>query len=158
MAIKNKDLQIIAYLSKKHPKASVTVLMKLCYLIDLINVKREKKQITSFEYRRYNYGPFDDNIYPCLEELATKKIIEAKTDYTQGGNEFIVYCFNEESGFKFDEISEKEFSIIDELLESVNGYGAKVLTEIAYKTKPMQALGATIDGGENLNAKLDLSL
>ena len=47
---------------------------------------------------------------------------------------------------------------MDEVLDSVNGYGAKALTEIAYKTKPMQALGATLNGGEHLNEKLDMSL
>ena len=155
---KNKDLQILAYFAQKHPKASITVLMKLCYLADLISVKRDKKQITSFEYRRYNFGPFDNNVYSCVEELTSKGILRAETDYTSTGNEFVVYHFNDEAGFSFNEVSEKEKGIIDELLASVNGYGAKVLTEIAYKTEPLKSLGATIDGGEHLNAKLDLSL
>lgn len=158
MTNKTKDLQILAYFAQKHPKASITVLMKLCYLADLISVKREKKQITSFEYRRYNFGPFDNNVYSCVEELTSRGIFQAETDYTPTGNEFVVYHFNSEEEFLFDEITEKERKIIDELLESVNGYGAKVLTEIAYKTEPLKSLGATINGGENLNAKLDLSL
>lgn len=158
MANKNKDLQILAYLAQKHPKASVTVLMKLCYLIDLVSFKRNKEQITGFEYKRYNFGPFDEDIYIRLKELTEKNIISQKQDYTQTGNEYIIYCFNEESDFSFDEISEPEIGIMNEVLDSVNGYGAKALTDIAYKTRPMQALGATLNGGEHLNEKLDLSL
>jgi hypothetical protein len=57
----------------------------------------------------------------------------------------------------FSEIEKEEKDLIDEMMSELKGYGAKTLTDIAYKTKPMIKLGATLGGDENLFKKLDLS-
>jgi uncharacterized phage-associated protein len=146
---------MLAYIIKGYGRPSVTSLMKLCYLIDLVSIKKKEPQISSFEYRRYTYGPFDEKIYDKLKTLTTKNIISAESEYTPKGDEFVTYLFNCED-FDFDKLSQNEKKTIDEVLDNLKGYGAKVLTEIAYKTKPMEALDATIDGNENLNHKLNL--
>lgn len=152
-----KTKQLIVHLIKNHKNSSVTSLMKLAYLSDLICIKRIKKQITSFEYKRYTFGPFDEKIYECLEELMADNIIIANSDYSMDGKEYLVYSVNNESeNFPLDEISENELGIVDDLLETTKGYGAKALTDIAYKTKPMEALGATQGGLEAMGEKLDL--
>lgn len=152
--------QLLAYIVSKNPDVSVTSLMKLSYLVDLISVKRRKTKISDFEYIRYFYGPFDNSIYGYLEFLSNEKVLIPKSDYSHlDGNEFVTYSFNKKAeGFKFDKLTGGDISIIDELIDSVKGYGAKALTEIAYKTKPMRALRATLGGTENLNKKLNLSL
>lgn len=43
MSTKNK--QLLAYIVKNHPKVSVTGIMKLCYLIDLFSIKKQKTDI-----------------------------------------------------------------------------------------------------------------
>lgn len=152
----SKNQQLLAYIVKNHPKVSVTGLMKLCYLIDLLNVKINKKQISNFQYVRYYYGPYDKNISEELEKLIKEKIVIPSGDFTPSGDEYVVYNFNDEADYSFSLI-EKDRKQIDEVLENLKGYGAKTLTEVAYKTKPMIKLGATLGGHENIGAKLDLN-
>lgn len=132
--------------------------MKLSYLADLINVKRNGKQISDFEYRRHFYGPFDKAVYSYVESLSEQKLISAESDYGSTGEEFSVYFINpeKETAVTFEKINETERNVMDELLNSVKGYGAKMLTEIAYKTKPLKSLKATIGGSEGLGKMLNL--
>jgi uncharacterized phage-associated protein len=152
-----KNQILLAYLTKYKEKASVTVLMKLAYLVDLVSIKKGSEKIFSFVYKRYTYGPFDESIYRELEALQLEGVVLPKSDFTATGEEYIYYSFNTESEIDCEDISETEKTIINEVLESVKGFGAKILTDIAYKTKPMQMLGATLGGNEHLNEQLDLA-
>ncbi len=152
-----KTRQFILYILKKRPNTSITGLMKITYLCDLISTKKLKKQISNLEYGRYNYGPFNSKIYRYIEELTQAKILESENDYGATGEEFGVYSVVKGKENKFDKITKDEMNVIDELLDSVRGLSAKILTEIAYKTKPMKKLGATLGGGENLGKVLDLN-
>jgi hypothetical protein len=156
VSINDKTKQFLAYLVQKHPHASITVLMKLAYLIDLISVKKNKKQISNFQYIRFYYGPYDESINNYLSIMLKEGIIQSKLEYTTLGSDYVVYCFNEDS-CNFEQLSEREKSFIDEIMESLKGYGAKTLTDITYKTRPLKKVGATIGGNENLNVKLDLT-
>lgn len=152
-----KTKQFLAYIAKNYIPATVTSLMKLAYLIDLVSVTKKEGQISNFTYRRYKYGPFDSKIYDYLTELVNQKVLKEETEYTPTAEEYIKYKFNEEiEDIKFDNLNKKEMDSINEVLESLKGYGAKTLTEITYKTKPMLVLGATLGGEENLNTILDL--
>lgn len=153
-----KTRQLLLYLIKNNPKVSITSLMKLAYLADLISIKRIKNRISNFEYRRYYFGPFDKKIYNYIEYLTEKNLIISESDYGLTGEEFSVFSLNpkKEAGIEFKKLKDTEKKIIDELLNSVKGYGAKILTEIAYKTDPMKALGATLGGSQNLGKKLNL--
>lgn len=155
-----KTRQLLLYLIKNNPKVSLTSLMKLAYLADLISVKKSKNKISNFEYRRHHFGPFDKKIYSYLEDLTEKELIVAESDYGLTGEEFSVFSINPKSvnEIEFKKLDDNEIKIIDELLNSVKGYGARVLTEIAYKTKPMKALRATLGGSEHLGKKLNLSI
>jgi hypothetical protein len=152
----DKNHQLLAYLAKEHPSASITVLMKLCYLIDLISTKKLGKQISTFEYIRYSYGPFTQDVYTTVEDLVMSNVLLPKTDYA-GGSEYITYTYSEQEDFPFDEIKGDELKLINDMVSDLKGYGAKTLTDIAYKTKPMVKLGATLGGTEGLFSKLDLS-
>lgn len=155
-AMKNKNLSLLAYLSKNHPEASVTVLIKLCYLADLVSIKRFGKKISNYDYMRYYFGPFDKQIYNDLESLVKKNILKATSDYSQKGEVIIYHLIENEN--EITDLNEQDKIILDELLKSMKGYGAKALTDIAYNTKPMKALGATLGGNEHLGKKLDLTL
>lgn len=153
-----KNQQIIAYLAKNHGKASITVLIKLAYIIDLFNIKKTGNQLTDFQYIRYYHGPYDKAINSDLQTLLDGGVLYPKAHYTVTGDEYVVYNFNDETKFNFDKISEQEVLTIDEVMENLTGYGAKTLTDIAYKTKPMLKFGATHGGVEHLNEALDLSV
>lgn len=155
----SKTKQLLIYIAKQHPDTSVTSFMKLCYLIDLVSVKKTAKQITDFEYRRYNYGPFDDTIYEYLNTLVKEGVFSARNEYTSRGDDFIVYSLNQSYEEKEGEsLAVEDMAMVDEVLEAVKGFGAKTLTEIAYKTKPMVALNATLGGNENMNQVLNLAI
>jgi hypothetical protein len=138
---------------------SVTSLIKLCYLIDLIAVRELGRQISNFEYIRYNYGPFDKYIYTDLLEMQCNDRIRSCNQYSNVGGDgehIILYGLKEEFDAD-DEFSESEINIIDKVLESLNGYGPKYLTELAYKTNPMVAFGATLGGNEHMGEKLNMN-
>ena len=153
-----KTRQLILYLVKNNPKSSITSLMKLAYLSDLVNVKRSKKQISNFNYKRYHYGPFDRQIYSYVETLTEDGLIFAESDYGATGEEFSVFSIVPEKSdeLDFSKLNASEVGVVDKLLNSVRGYGARFLTEIAYKTKPMKGLKATVGGSEHLGKKLNL--
>lgn len=151
-----KTKQLLAYILKKQ-KESVTSLMKLSYLIDLVHVNKESSQVTDFEYLRYNFGPFDRKIYLYIEDMTESGLLIEDTEYTYGGEEFITYKLKEGAEISFDELKSDEIESVDEVTEELKGYGARDLTEVAYKTKPMIALGATLGGDENIGVKLDLN-
>ena len=153
-----KNVQILAYLAKGHPEASVTVLIKLCYLADLISLKRYGNKISSFKYVRYYFGPFDQKIYDDLEHLVISEVLIATPEYTKRGGEAIIYHVKENAELNNDKLSSEDTTVLDELLDSVRGYGAKALTDIAYNTKPMKAFGATLGGNEHIGEELDLTL
>lgn len=154
--MKNKNKQLLAYLVQNNPNISITSLMKLSYIVDLVSIKKIGKQISNFEYKRYKYGPFDNKIYAYLKDLIEENVIKEDVAFAQTGDEFIIYVFNEEEDFSFDKLSTEEKQIIDEVLESLKGYGAKALVELAYKTKPMKKIGAKTGNIKGLNKKLDL--
>ncbi|MCK5416039.1 SocA family protein [Candidatus Parcubacteria bacterium] len=159
MSIENtKNNQLIAYIVKNHPKVSVTGIMKLCYLIDLFSIKKGGSKISDFNYVRYYYGPYDKSIRDGLDLLVQEKIVIPTSEFTPSGADYVVYSFNEDNdtGIDFNLIEENQ-ETIDVLLENLKGYGAKTLTEVAYKTKPMLKLGATLGGDENIGVELDLN-
>lgn len=155
--VNNKTAHLVSYLAHNHPKPSVTVLMKLCYLIDLVHMKQHKNQISDFEYIRYMFGPFDKKIYSYIEELGKKDLISEEQSFaSETANDFIVVSGGEQ---KLDDgsFSKEELESISLVLKEVEGYGAKALTDIAYKTRPMLKIGATRGGSEHLFQKLDLT-
>lgn len=152
-----KTQQLLAYLASRHQNASITVLMKLAYLVDLVNFKKNKEQISDFRYIRFHYGPYDPAINECIETLLHDGILSASAEYTSTGNEYVTYHFNEEKEFSFDALGEMEIELIDGVLEGLKGYGAKTLTDIAYRTAPLVKFQATQGGQEHMGELLDLN-
>lgn len=152
-----KALQILSYIISKHPNVSVTSLMKLSYLIDLVAIKKGNNKISNFRYIRYNYGPFDKKIYKYLEDLGKENVLKEGANISSTGDEFVTYNIDKRYNISFEKISDKEKEIIDEVLESLEGYGTKALTELTYRTKPMKKIGATLENKKGLNKILDLN-
>lgn len=156
----NKTTALLEYFAHQHSKPSVTVLMKLCYLTDLIALKRLGRAITNYEYERYTFGPFNKKIYADLEELVGTEKLAIEIDYPSYGtdSEVVLYRHSGELEAITAQLETEEVGLADEVLATLSGYGARQLTQVAYQTKPMVALGATLGGSENLGAKLDLKI
>lgn len=104
-----KTNQFLAYIINKHPQLSVTSLMKLSYLMDLVHIKKTNKQISDFKYTRYKYGPFDHKIYKYLKELVDKNIIKEDANFTPYGGEYVIYQFNDDNEEEtFNSLSQME--------------------------------------------------
>ena len=154
---RKKTLQVLSYIIKNRPNISVTSLMKLAYLVDLVAIKKGKNKISDFQYIRYNYGPFDKKIYKYLEVLENNNTIKEGAEISSTGDEFVTYSLNKRN-ISFDTISDDEKEIIDEVLETLEGYGVKALTELTYRTKPMRKIRATLKNKVGLNEVLDLNV
>jgi uncharacterized phage-associated protein len=153
-----KTEQFLVYVTKEYPDVTITSLMKLAYLVDLVAIAHQLKQLSNFEYIRYKFGPFNKKIYDYIRKFITENTFIEKVDHSPRGDEYIIYEFNEEEDdICFDKLNQKEMAVIDEVLEKLRGLGAKALTEITYKTKPMLKLGAKPDNDVGLNEILDLS-
>ena len=131
-------------------------MIKLSYLIDLAAVRRFEHQISEFEYIRYNYGPFDQKVYTNLNDLQKEGKVVSFSHYNTYGENVLFKLNTQPEEYEFNLLSADEKSLIKEMLESLSGYGAKMLTEIAYSTAPMKALGAKLGGNEHLGELLDL--
>lgn len=157
-SLNQKTQQLLAYLAKQHSRPTITALMKLAYLVDLVSIKKLKSKISNFDYVRYYYGPYDASINNYVAALLQIDVLKAETKFTPQGGEYIEYLFNEDNEeYKIDQLSTEEIELIDEVMISISGYGAKTLTEMTYKTAPLVKLNATIGGSEHLNTKLDLN-
>jgi len=131
--------------------------MKLSYLIDLVAISNNKNKISDFQYVRYNYGPFDKKIHKHLGYLENNNIIKEGSNISSTGDEIVTYNINKKNNIVFDKIPDEERKIIDEVIESLEGFGTKALTELTYRTKPMKKIGATIENKKGLDKILNLN-
>lgn len=154
---RSKTLELLTYIIQGHPNISITSLMKLSYLVDLVSIKKGRGKITDFDYIRYNYGPFDKKIYKCFSELEKRGILKEGAELASSGDEFIVYHIAPTTELSFESLAEEEKGIVDEVLSSLEGFGTKALTELAYRTKPMRKIGAKLGNKVGLNKPLDLT-
>lgn len=152
----HKTKQLLAYLIQEYPGLSITALMKLAYIVDLVSIGKGEGKISDFEYVRYKHGPFHPKIYDCVQSLVHDGLIKEEAEFTPMGNEFIVYRHDDEREIEHPELTKRNLAVINEVLSSVMGLGAKALTELSYKTKPMKKLGARQDNEIGFNEKLDL--
>ena len=156
--LNNKTKELLVYLTKNSITVTTTSLMKLSYFCDLMSVRKKKKQISDFTYKRYKHGPFDSMIYCYLEDLISDRILIEEPNYTPYGIEYNELEFNKRVKFSFTELKKQDKKIIDGVLKEFEGYTAKTLTDVAYETSPMKALKATRHGNENLNSELNLNV
>ena|GEM_PF-686523 len=154
--LNKKTKQLIAYLIDKHAVATVTSIVKLCYLSDLVYYQTNKEQISDLQYIRWHYGPYDAKISQYLFELVNEGVVDSEVAFTNDGNEYFRY-FLKDKEYDYSLLSAKELDAINSLLNSLVGYGAKGLIQVAYKTKPMSAIKATIGGKEGMGLVLDLA-
>lgn len=156
-SMNNKTEQVLAYIVQKVPGVCITSLMKLCYFIDLIATDKRGEQITEFKYKGYAFGPFDSLIYTFVGVLVNQNIIiqESRFSYNE---EYICYNYNEkQESLSFESLTTEETEITDRVISQLSGYGAKALSDIAYKTKPMIAIGAKQGEKEHINKPIDLT-
>ncbi|HMT01212.1 MAG TPA: Panacea domain-containing protein [Candidatus Absconditabacterales bacterium] len=149
--------KLIIYVIANRLGCSITEIMKLCYLIDLGGLKKLHKQITDFSYIRYTYGPFDQKIYDQVNVLVKKGILKYVCYAIPSGDEVCKYELQDNFAMDFN-FPNEEKTFIDEMLNSLSSFNAFELTKLAYQTKPMKDLGATLGGNQHIGDKLKLEV
>lgn len=147
--------ELIKYLVSNMSVSTITSLTKMLYLIDLASVSSGKEKTTDFNYVRYYYGPYDSNIRKTLDELINYGELIVSIQTSPSGEPYMIYKLPEGvTRYEYDYLNS---DIVDDLTQSLGHFSAKTLTDLAYKTKPMTKLGATLGGTQHLNEVLDLS-
>lgn len=131
--IDRRTFELFAYIGNKlNWTWDIMQFMKLPYFVDLNAVKDLGFQITNFKYIRYEYGPFDKNIYAYRALFGIKN---HKVEFSY------IHDFLDN---------------INETLDSLPIKNGEKLKVLSYQTKPMQKLKATINGNEGWTKILDL--
>lgn len=153
-----KNQALLLLILKNRWSCTVTELMKIAYLTDLWSSNALKKKISEFEYLRYNYGPFDKEIYTTIESLLKDWLI--RIDYIENPKweEIIKYSIWQERT-RLEEIIDStidswEQEFVLDMLESLEWLNASSLTKIAYSTEPMTRIKATLWGTEHFMEKV----
>ena len=155
MNVAERTKSIIKYLVFSMNLPTITSITKMLYLIDLASVSSTGNKTTNLKFIRYYYGPYDKDIKTMLDSLTASNDIEADVRYLSNGEPFIAYK-SPSSATECDYDGENS-QIVQDLVNSLGNLSPKTLTELAYRTKPMTKLGATLGGNERLNEVLDLS-
>jgi hypothetical protein len=125
--------------------------MKLAYLIDVGFKKITGKTFTGFTFQRYLYGPFTQEIYRIIDTLLSSGYLILGESLAVDGKSI----YKIQKPLSYDGLSEKDLTLLNQLLQEVINLNALQLTQLAYKTAPMVKLGATLGGNENLTQELD---
>ena len=137
---------------KLYKHATVQNLARLSFLTDCIFFDKTHQRISGFSYRLYIFGPFDESIFACLENLINAGLIRSYLNYTRTGLEYVSYVYNDRiSDLKFKAeylptISIVEFHLMREILYELMNYGDRRLTEMVYKSKPIRSQGVLAPG------------
>lgn len=150
-----KNDRLIAYIANKHGIATITSLIKLAYLIDYVSVQQNHSKISDFSYLRWHFGPFDKTIYDVRDNLLAAGVLESRSEYNQFAEYQVYVCDNEIS---LEGFNPEQKEIIDNLLLQAQGYGPKMLTQVAYETAPMATKGYKIDNKIGIGDVLDLTI
>lgn len=148
-----KQKKIIHYLINAKNGCSITELMKLAYLLDIGFKKVTGKTFTNFQFKRYYYGPFTAEIYKIVDKLLDSNHVFLDESLAVDGKSI----YKVKTPLTYECFTTDEVELMNQLLQEIVNLNALQLTNLAYKTEPMRALGATLGGNENLNEMLDFN-
>ncbi len=137
-SISRKTVELYNYIfSKIKGIPDIMQFMKLPFFIDLNIVKINWKQITNFDYIRWNFWPFD------------KKVYDYQKLFSYNFEEWIV-------DLKYFYLTIEEKNIIDNILISLPINDGEKLKILSYETEPMKKLNVTLWDNKKMGEKLFL--
>lgn len=113
-------------------------LMKMAYLSDLLAREYLSRPVTAFEYYRYEFGPYDEQIIDSIEELVAEGLAEVVTEW--GGDRPTKRLVGRGAPLAF-EFSEPELEVMKYVADNYIGMDMReLLQEVVYRTQPMVPL------------------
>jgi uncharacterized phage-associated protein len=119
----------IIYIAEQIPDLSKTKLLKLIYLLDEYSVKSYGIPFFDLEYKLWQAGPVNTDIYSELSSDTHLLKDFIKLNFTDKGECYIT------SKKKFDnsEFSENELELLEKITNSYKKYTAKQLVELCHR-------------------------
>ena len=127
-------LYIVWELRNNKQHNSITRLMKLLYLMDLISIKKYDQKLTPFNYDYEAFGPVIHGFGGVMQEFVEKDLIKDNIKITKFG-EAHDYRPNKKYNVKLDLL--KEY-LIDDILRLYGEMDLTKLVDIVYSTNPMK--------------------
>jgi len=112
---------------------SKTRIVKLLYLLDIIQSRKGKKYFSSARYKSYYYGPYSEEIEESINLLSTLGYVKVDKKSSVNGNTY--YTFTLEDTPYFGELSQDEKNEISQYISQLAELDMEKLLEIAYSTK-----------------------
>lgn len=148
---KTKDLARYIYvLMTEHEKTCDRFfLAKIMYLADVASYRYTGKKITNIAWKWFPYGPFNGGVYDCQKDCYDLGILSPHEfdDRTKHACSAYVHVRH---------LSDLEAALTRKIVEKVKEMNFDQLSDLAYNTPPMRAVGAERNG-EAAKQPLDFS-
>jgi len=144
------DRKLILYFIKNigYPKINSTLIFKLLFLADVEFYWLFSNKITTYKYKKHNYGPFCQTIYEDISYLEALNLIscERKKKISILGNiyEECMYKYLKDININ---LNREEKTIVDTMVQLGKKYSLKEIKNIVYALPNVKNLkhGETID-------------
>jgi uncharacterized protein YwgA len=115
---------------------SKTKLVKIVYLLDIIESRKGKKHFSTATYKSYYYGPYSDDIEESINLLDNFGYVEVGKKTSVNGNTY--YTFKLKDTPYFGELSQNEKNEISQYSSQLVELERGKLLELAYITKEFE--------------------
>lgn len=129
-----KEIKILQELIKNFGSLTRTQAVKLLYLLDVESIKERKISLTSFSYRKYYYGPYDDQIITLLED---EEYFSCKLKLTQDEMR-LFYCYYLGPKIVDFNLDSDERELISKISNKYKDYRLDDIVKDAYSTEQFQ--------------------
>jgi uncharacterized phage-associated protein len=134
----NKLCSLIYYFIKNLPNLNKTEIVKLTYFVDYSFYKYFNKDITGITYKHYKHGPFSKSVYDCIDKMKQENIIKQKEN-TSLNKQRRYYSYLIVENYDISKyLVKQELDIIEFVIDEFGKLGYEKLTELSYKTEPME--------------------
>lgn len=136
MAPLSRNAQVLRYLLEIAPGLGHTKLLKFAYLADLESRRYLGRPISTFHYRRYTFGPFDEAFYGAKDELVNGGFAASSTTWI--GN-YQGHCLEPTPLAVEYEFNAGEAEVLRFVADTYLSMTARQLCDdVVYQTEPMQ--------------------
>lgn len=132
----SKEAELIKFFAQQYPGVPRTRLAKLVYMADLLSRQYLGHPITSFIYRKDNYGPYDRRLPDVIKELEAAGLAEERPVRDDRYRIYRLYDSGKAIRFHF---SPGEHEVLRYVSKNyIEMEWREFLEEVVYETPPMK--------------------
>lgn len=135
----SRNAQVLRYLLDAAPGVGHTKLAKFAYLADLEARRYLGQPISTFEYKRWHFGPFDPSFYAAKDELVGAGFATSRKEWI--GN-YQGHCLEPTPAAVEYDFSLAEAEVLRYVAQTYMSMTARGLCDdVVYETEPMKNEG-----------------